>query len=236
MCWTPVKDRRWPSGWPIIHRWRWYAGTGPVAMGKASVKVRRRQSKWPIVSICGRTWARQWRKTITAHRADLMELAATPIRAAKKPPKIVQPPPEKKVVARHRVHYEQVQKLTAQGLSRAAIGRKLGLHTATVRKFATARSFDDVIAVCDNRSTILDDYKEYLHQRWNAGEGNAAALSREIAEFGYTGTEQQVQRYLRRFRHGLHRYAPWSNHPASVRSPPGSWPTRLTWTLTPRSD
>jgi DNA invertase Pin-like site-specific DNA recombinase len=44
-----------------------------------------------------------------------------------------------------------VQKLRAQGLSKAVIGRKLGLHRATVRKFAEARSVDDLIAKTEQR-------------------------------------------------------------------------------------
>ena len=35
-----------------------------------------------------------------------------------------------------REHHAAVQQLSAQGLSKAAIGRKLGLHHATVCKFA----------------------------------------------------------------------------------------------------
>jgi hypothetical protein len=52
---------------------------------------------------------------------------------------VVQPAAEKKIVTRMRTHYDAVQQLQAQGLSKAAISRKLGRHPATVRKFASAR-------------------------------------------------------------------------------------------------
>jgi hypothetical protein len=57
---------------------------------------------------------------------------------------VVQPAAEK-IVTRMRTHYDAVQQLQAQGLSKAAISRKLGRHPATVRKFASARSVDDLI-------------------------------------------------------------------------------------------
>jgi transposase len=73
-------------------------------------------------------------KTVSARRAHLGEPAPSPV--GQPPPAVVQPPAEKKIVTRPRTHYDAVQQLHAQGLSKAAIGRKLGLHPATVRKFA----------------------------------------------------------------------------------------------------
>ncbi len=114
-------------------------------------------------------------------------------------PKIVQHR-ELKVVSRLRANYAAVHELLSQGLSQAAIGRQLGLHPATVRKFVHAETVEKVIAVSQQRASILDGYHEHLHRRWNDGVRNATQLTREIAELGYPGTEQQVQRYLRRFR------------------------------------
>ncbi|MGV9614414.1 ISL3 family transposase [Nocardia xishanensis] len=107
---------------------------------------------------------------------------------------------ELRVVRRFRHHHAAVHRLLQQGLSKAAIGRELGLHPATVRKFADAATVDPLIAKNQQRSSILDGYYEHLHRRWNDGIRNGAQLTREIAELGYPGTEQQVQRYLRRFR------------------------------------
>ncbi|MEV6213065.1 ISL3 family transposase, partial [Kitasatospora sp. NPDC051914] len=52
--------------------------------------------------------------------------------------------------------------------------------------------------------------------RWNEGEHNATALTREITERGYTGSEQTVQRYLRRYRDGRPAPAP-APKPPTVR-------------------
>lgn len=137
-------------------------------------------------------------KTINTRRANLAEPTQAPSTTA---PEVVQPVAEKKIVTRFRVHYTAVQELRAQGLSLAAIGRKLGLHQATVRKYAHARCVEDLIAKNQTRALLVDDYVEYLHQRWHEGERNATQLFREISARGYPGGELAVQRYLRRYRH-----------------------------------
>ncbi len=134
-----------------------------------------------------------------------------------------QPPPvidhvELKVVRRFREHHAAVHQLLRQGLSKAPVGRELDLHPATVRKFANAATVDPLIAKNQQRSSILDGYREHLHQRWNDGIRNAAQLTREIAEQGYPGTEQQVQRYLRRFRTGTGQIAVTAPKPPSIRN------------------
>ncbi|WP_308706078.1 ISL3 family transposase [Nocardia nova] len=125
---------------------------------------------------------------------------------------------ELKVVRRFREHHAAVHRLLRQGLSKAAIGRELGLHPATVRKFAGVATVDPLIAKNQQRSNILDGYHEHLHRRWNEGIRNAAQLTREIAELGYPGTEQQVQRYLRRYRTGTSQIAIPAPRPPSVRN------------------
>ncbi|WP_204985350.1 ISL3 family transposase [Micromonospora globbae] len=139
-------------------------------------------------------------KTVNAHRAQLARPGPPPPEDT--PPQLVRPLPEKKIVTRLREHYTAVQELAAQGMSKAAIGRKLGLHQATVRKFVNARSLADLTAVTEQRSHLVDPFTGYLHQRWNDGERNATQLFREIQQQGYPGGELAVQRYLRRFRTG----------------------------------
>lgn len=139
-------------------------------------------------------------KTVNVHRAHLGEPAPEP--AGETPPAVRQPEADKKIVTRMRENYAAVQHLQAQGLSKTAIGRKLGLHPATVRKFATARSPGDLTAKTEQRTHLVDPWTGYLHQRWHEGERNATQLFREIGEQGYPGGELAVQRYLRRFRQG----------------------------------
>jgi transposase len=116
-------------------------------------------------------------------------------------PDVVQSVIEKRIVTRMREQHAGVARLRQQGLSKAAIGRELGLHQATVRKLVNA-TVDDLITKTERRAHLVDAYVPHLHQRWNDGERNATALFREIVALGYPGGELAVQRYLRRFRDG----------------------------------
>jgi transposase len=142
-------------------------------------------------------------KTINTRRASLaVPVPGTSAATASNRPAVRRPAAEKKIVTRMRERYTAVQEMSAQGMSNAAIGRRLGLHPATVRKAAQARSADDLIAKTEQRAHLVDDYVEHLHRRWNEGERNATGLFREIQKLGYPGGELAVQRYLRRFRDG----------------------------------
>ena len=66
--------------------------------------------------------------------------------------------------------------------------RVTGLAGATVRRFCGAAEAGELLAKArDGRPSLLDAYKEYLHQRWNEGCANARQLYDEIARQGYPG-------------------------------------------------
>jgi transposase len=154
-------------------------------------------------------------KSINTRRDHLGEPAPRP--PAETAPTVVQPQAEKKIVTRMRTHYAAVQELQAQGLPLSVIGRKLGLHRATVRKLATAASVEDLTAKTEQRTHVVDPYTAHLHQRWHDGERNATQLFREIQQLGYPGGELAVQRYLRQFRHGRGHAARPAGKPPTVR-------------------
>ncbi|WET81636.1 ISL3 family transposase [Amycolatopsis sp. QT-25] len=156
-------------------------------------------------------------RTVNTYRASLAAPAPSPAAPVSAAPSIVQSLPEKKIVTRFRHQYTAASELFARGWSKAAIGRELGLHPATVRKLVTAGSVDDLIAKTEQRAHLVDDYVEYLHRRWHEGERNATQLYREITKLGYPGGELAVQRYLRRFRHGRGFMAQRGPKPPSVR-------------------
>jgi transposase len=98
-------------------------------------------------------------KTVNAHRSQLVAPAPPP--ADDTMPAEVQPLPEKKIVTRLREHHTAVHELAAQGLNKSAIGRKLGLHHATVRKYLNATSHAELTAVTEQRAHLVDDYVAY---------------------------------------------------------------------------
>jgi transposase len=96
----------------------------------------------------------------------------------------------------------QIHELRAHGESISAISRSLHLDIQTVRRFAHASSLEELLAKTAERASVLDGFTTYLHQRWNQGCTDAAALTMEIKALGYAGSDQTVRRYLRPFRHG----------------------------------
>ncbi|GAA3482163.1 hypothetical protein [Streptomyces yanii] len=120
-------------------------------------------------------------------------------------------------MTRLREQHAATHALWEQGMSKAAIGQKPGLHQATVRELVNARSADDVVAKSLQRAYIVDPYVDYLHRRWNEGVRNAAQLYREIQDLGYPGGELAVQRHLRRYRTGRGHAPAVGPKPPSVR-------------------
>jgi transposase len=105
------------------------------------------------------------------------------------------------LVRRTRERYAAVQALRAQGKGIKPIMRELGLAKETVRRFARAASAEDLLANArGQRPSILDDFKPYLHLRWNAGCTNMLELHAEIKTAGYRGSYATVRGYLQPFR------------------------------------
>jgi transposase len=108
---------------------------------------------------------------------------------------------ESRLVQRTRQRYEAVQALLAAGKGIKPAARELGLSTPTVRRFARAASAEDLLASArSRRPSVLDEFKPYLHQRWNAGCTSMLQLHTEITAAGYPGSYSIVRDYLRPFR------------------------------------
>jgi transposase len=105
------------------------------------------------------------------------------------------------LVTRTRQRYEAVQALRGQGKGIKTIMRELGLAKDTVRRFARASSVEDLLATArDGRASVLDEFKPYLHHRFNLGHTNGSQLFTEIQAQGYRGSLGTVLGYLRPFR------------------------------------
>ncbi len=108
---------------------------------------------------------------------------------------------ESTLAIRTRQRYEQVQALRAQGTGIKPIMRQTGLAKETVRRFYRAATVDELLAkVRDGRPSLLDDYKPYLHQRWNEGCTNVRQLHAELTERGYKGGYGTIRDYVLPFR------------------------------------
>jgi transposase len=146
--------------------------------------------------------------TVITHRATLSDpepVADTPAGepAHNNGPGTEQPQPDQPetlIAIRTRERYEAIQHHLAQGQSISAIARALRLDRHTVRRFARATDLNELLAKTTNRTTLLDAYHPYLHQQFNAGHTDAAALYREIRAQGYRGSPQTVRSYLQPFR------------------------------------
>ena len=99
---------------------------------------------------------------------------------------------------RRQTRYEEVLKLHEQGASQRAIAGLLGLHRDTVRRYLAAPAFPEIVR--PKRTSKLDPYKDYLHQRWEAGQQNITHLVNEIRTQGYQGSATIVHEYLRPYR------------------------------------
>jgi hypothetical protein len=95
-----------------------------------------------------------------------------------------------------------VHALLTEGVGINAICRRLGLSRGTVRRFARADTVEELLTRngTGRRPSLLDEFKPYLHERWNAGCTNAAILLAEITARGYRGGSTLVRHYLHQFR------------------------------------
>jgi transposase len=107
---------------------------------------------------------------------------------------------ERRLVARTRERYDDVQARLGDGQSQAGISRATGLDRKTVRRFARAASIDELLVRGSARGSGLDEFKPCLCRRQNEGARDATALHAELQKQGWTGSARTVRRYLAQFR------------------------------------
>jgi transposase len=136
--------------------------------------------------------------------------------------------------ARRQALHTQVWALHRQGWTAPAIAQNLGMSLRTVQRDLRSATFAGRRRRSDRGESVLNPYKPYLLERWNAGCYTAMRLFRDLRQQGYPGGYGVVAAYARRLRQaqGLppgHRRA---RHPLpAVAEPPCQplTPRRVTW-------
>ncbi|MBF9071906.1 ISL3 family transposase [Streptacidiphilus fuscans] len=113
--------------------------------------------------------------------------------------------PQTALLERIRHWHADVHQLHEQGLTVAAIARRLDLHWATVNKYVKT-PLEDLLAAGANRRPdgVLDSFKAYLLQRQGelGTDATSSRLYRELRERGYHGSYRTVRRYVMKLADG----------------------------------
>jgi len=102
--------------------------------------------------------------------------------------------------ARRQALHTQVWALHRQGWTAPAIAQQVGLSLRTVQRDLQTATFAGRKRRSDRGDSVLNPYKPYLLERWNAGCYTAMRLFRDLCQRGYTGGYGVVAAYARRLR------------------------------------
>ncbi len=91
--------------------------------------------------------------------------------------------------------YQQVIALFNSGHSQAEIARTLGMERKTVRRWLRRGQFPERKPP-HRRPPKVNEFADYLQQRWDEGCHNASRLYQEIREKGYRGKRAMVARFV----------------------------------------
>jgi transposase len=102
--------------------------------------------------------------------------------------------------ARRQALHQQVWALHHQGWTAPAIAQQVGLGLRTVQRDLRSTTFAGRKRRSDRGASVLNPYKPYLLERWNAGCYTAMRLLRDLRQRGYAGGYGVVAAYARRLR------------------------------------
>ena len=113
--------------------------------------------------------------------------------------------------------YQQVIALRRQGMSQAAIARRVGMGASTVQVWLATGEFPE--RKPREQASRLDRYLPYLRKRWEEGCHNMTRLFQELGEQGYKGSYESVRANL------LRRLPQGRKMPLDASSPTPALPT-----------
>jgi transposase len=102
--------------------------------------------------------------------------------------------------ARRQALHTQVWALHRQGWTAPAMAQQVGLSLRTVQRDLRTATFAGRKRRSDRGDSVLNPYKPYLLERWNAGCYTAMRLFRDLRQRGYAGGYGVVAAYARRLR------------------------------------
>lgn len=95
--------------------------------------------------------------------------------------------------------YNEVMRLYKEGHSQKGISRMLAIERKTVRRFLRSGQFPER-GKPKRKPGQVEQFREYLEQRWKQGCHNATQLWRKIRDRGYSGGRGMVSRMVSSFR------------------------------------
>ena len=153
------------------------------------------------------------KKTVTAHHGCLRQAAEDAIRDAEQawaarpgPAELAETANQRRlddtvIAQRIRRTFTEVQQLKADGLGIRRIKRETGLAKGTVARYYHAQNVDELLVTTrTGKSSMLDQYKPYIHERFNAGVTNIRQIWAEIRERGCQAAYSTLRDYLKPFR------------------------------------
>jgi len=102
--------------------------------------------------------------------------------------------------ARRQARYDAVWALHRQGWSTTAIAGQVGCSCRTIERYLQMPTWPERQHRRHYGRSIVNPYKGYLLERWNAGCHTAIQLFQEIQVRGYTGSYRRVTAYVSRIR------------------------------------
>jgi transposase len=114
------------------------------------------------------------------------------------------PLPAQQRAAQRQAHrqalHTQIWALRRQGWTAAAIAQQVGLSLRTVQRDLCSATYAGRRRRSDLGESVLNPYKSYLLERWNAGCHTAMQLFRDLRQRNYAGGYGVVAAYVRRLR------------------------------------
>lgn len=106
------------------------------------------------------------------------------------------------VIARRiRRTFAEVQDLKAAGLGIRRIKRATGLAKGTVARYYHAETVEELLVrTRTGRSSVLDAYKPYIHERFSSGVTSIKQIWTEIRELGCPAAYSTLRDYMKPFR------------------------------------